>query len=173
MSTVFIMIGLSGSGKTTLVRDMIAQYEDASVWSLNNLRMQYAYQELGVGRELDLWEEPTAAEYQAAWEATSNDTGFHEMSNIMLGRMIGRAVKGAPLFIDNMNLKAGPRRRLAKRMKSKGLKVNGVYLPCSLKDALARNQRGLTEEMIRTHIDQLNSPDSSDFDTLITQGWRV
>ncbi|MGE8453919.1 hypothetical protein D3C87_1422000 [compost metagenome] len=170
MSNVFIMIGLSGSGKTTWVRDQIAQYEDASVWSLNNLRMQYAYQELGIGRELDLWEEPTAEAYQAAWEATKEDSGFHEMSNIMMGRMISRATRGAPLFIDNMNLKAGPRRRLSKRMQSKGLKVTGVYLPCSWSDAMRRQQRGLSEETMRAHYDQFTPPVRTDFDFLITKG---
>ncbi len=173
MSNVFIMIGLSGSGKTTWVRDQIAQYEDASVWSLNSLRMQYAYQELGIGRELDLWEEPSAEAYQEAWNATKDDQAFHNMSNIMLGRMIGRAMRGAPLFIDNMNLRSGPRRRMAKRFRSKGLHVTGVYLPVTAEWALSHQMRGLNAETIATHLETAQPPTADEFDTLVTVGCRV
>jgi predicted kinase len=174
MTTVFIMIGLSGAGKTTWVRDQITQYEDASVWSLNNLRLQYAYKELGIGRDLALWEEPTAQEYEAAWEATKDDDNFHHVTNSALSQMIGRAIRGAPLFIDNMNLRRKGRRQLVNRMRNKGFHVVGVYIKASYAESMARQQRGLPEDVIRQHVDNMDIPLSEEFDTLLTVGplWR-
>jgi len=166
-----ILIGFSSSGKTALVRQMIRDQESDyyNLFSLNRLRIEWAKSDAG-GRIIphyDFWTEPTPEHYAAAFAECISNEQFNDWCHRYNRRVMHDAADyGTRLYIDNMNLTRGGRRRIVRAAHKLGIQVTGVFVDTDYDTCLARNAEGrkLDLSVMETHRARMEVPTPDEFD---------
>lgn len=171
---MYLMVGYSSSGKTKLVRDSIRdQTSDYyNLFSLNRLRIEWAAQERGGNLipQYPFWDEPTPEHYATAFNACISNEQFNDWCHRYNRRVMHDAADyGTRLYVDNMNLTRGGRRRIVRAAHKLGIQVTGVFVDTDYETCLERNAVGrrLDRSVMESHRGRMEPPSADEFDALI------
>jgi predicted kinase len=159
---LFIPIGASGSGKSTFREKLLMDNPNLSVFSLDDLRLEWYVD----GEEDGEYSHKEA--YNKAFERACDDNQFASRANARYMEMIKT---GDDLYIDNTNISAKRRRFYITEARRRGYYIQAIIFPIELQELIDR-QSTRTDKNVPIHAVQrmymsLQLPSYGDFDGIL------
>jgi predicted kinase len=155
----YLFIGPSGCGKSTQVAHVKASTNLAvHHYSWDALRLEWYSPNTGNEK----------ADYQAAWNASTEDKAFHQKSEKAFVDMLD----GNHVIVDNTNLTVKRRRFFADAARRKGYEVVGVLFPITIDELkrrhAARGDKTVPWETVKSMYMAVQLPSIGEADKVIT-----
>jgi len=155
---LFVPIGASGSGKSTLREKLLIDNPKLSVFSLDNLRLEWYGDNTAHTKDY----------YRLAFERACDDKTFNSKANARYMEMIKT---GNDLYVDNTNTSAKRRRFYITEARKRGYYIQAILFPIELQEIIdrqfTRTDKDVPISAVQRMYMQLQLPSYGDFDKII------